>query len=425
MRIWKRAGGAALLADTIGAGRDDSALEALVLQVFSKLQSHAYPMKWLDAQEAAWSSLPEKIEDTPWGRELLQKGCTTLSYWRRVFGELAREMAQDETLARQYLPAFSAAAESMETCLSLLEEGWDAAGSAAVTFEKLKPVRGENALKVRAKLLWDQCKKDCERLRRLFSVSGEDLRADMMHMAPAMLALLRLTGAFARAYAAEKMRRNATDFSDQEHFARAISESTARPTELGRAVSARYREIMIDEFQDTNEVQNQIFAGRVAPGEKPSYGGRHEAVHLPLPPGGPYDLPAPLPARPNVRRGGGGGRSGRSCCRRISAPGRRSWTRRISSAAISCPRISARWPIPRRKHSISARPITQEKPGCETEFYLVDHQNFSGNETKEAVKCAETEARFVAGRIRALLDEPLSRPGGGRRAAAGTGGRTS
>ena len=106
-------GGAALLADTIGAGRDDSALEALVLQVFSKLQSHAYPMKWLDAQEATWSSLPEKIEDTPWGRELLQKGRTTLSYWRRLFGELAREMAQDETLARQYLPAFSAAAESM------------------------------------------------------------------------------------------------------------------------------------------------------------------------------------------------------------------------------------------------------------------------------------------------------------------------
>ena len=46
--------GASLLADTIGAGRDDSALAALVLQIFTKLQSHAYPMQWLREQEQMW-----------------------------------------------------------------------------------------------------------------------------------------------------------------------------------------------------------------------------------------------------------------------------------------------------------------------------------------------------------------------------------
>ena len=37
-------------------------------------------------------------------------------------------------------------------------------------------------------------------------------------------------------------------------------DAEGQPTALGQSVSARYREIMIDEFQDTNEVQNQIFA---------------------------------------------------------------------------------------------------------------------------------------------------------------------
>ena len=398
--------GAALLADTIGAGRDDSALEALVLQVFSKLQSHAYPMKWLDAQEAAWSSLPEKIEDTPWGRELLQKGCTTLSYWRRVFGELAREMAQDETLARQYLPAFSAAAESMETCLSLLEEGWDAAGSAAVTFEKLKPVRGENALKVRAKLLWDQCKKDCERLRRLFSVSGEDLRADMMHMAPAMLALLRLTGAFARAYAAEKMRRNATDFSDQEHFALEIlTGADGAPTELGRAVSARYREIMIDEFQDTNEIQNQIFAA-VSRQEKNLFmvGDMKQSIYR-------FRLADPTIFLRHYQRDPMYDAAEEGQERKVLlSQNFRSRKEILDAANFICGNLMSEdigeMAYTEEEALHFGASYYQEKPGCETEFYLVDHQNFSGNEAKEAVKCAETEARFVAGRIRALLDEP-------------------
>ncbi len=50
-------------------------------------------------------------------------------------------------------------------------------------------------------------------------------------------------------------------------------DETGKPTELGRAVSARYREIMIDEFQDTNEVQNQIFCGRIPGGKEFVHGG--------------------------------------------------------------------------------------------------------------------------------------------------------
>ena len=36
------------LAETLGAGRDDRALERLVLDIHGKIQSHAYPMRWLE-----------------------------------------------------------------------------------------------------------------------------------------------------------------------------------------------------------------------------------------------------------------------------------------------------------------------------------------------------------------------------------------
>lgn len=75
-----------------------------------------------------------------------------------------------------------------------------------------------------------------------------------------MLALLKLTADFSEAYRQEKLRMNCADFSDQEHLAlRLLLSEDGAPTELGRQTAGRYREIMVDEYQDTNEVQNAIF----------------------------------------------------------------------------------------------------------------------------------------------------------------------
>ena len=94
----------------------------------------------------------------------------------------------------------------------------------------------------------------------LLAVSEGGQLEDLEAMAPAMLALVQLTEDFTAAYQAEKVRRNCMDFSDQEHYAiRLLQGDDGAPTPLGRQLSGRYREIMVDEYQDTNEVQNCIF----------------------------------------------------------------------------------------------------------------------------------------------------------------------
>ena len=143
--------GAAELADTIGAGRDDTALEELVLQIFSKLQSHAYPLRWLAEQEEYWSAIPAQVERTPFGRELIADAQATLRYWSAMFSDVCREMERDETLAAKYLPSFSAARESMEDFLARLEQGWDTWRVRETSVSPLGVVRGENAQKERAK----------------------------------------------------------------------------------------------------------------------------------------------------------------------------------------------------------------------------------------------------------------------------------
>ena len=59
---------AAQLAGTLGAGRDDKALTALVLELHGKIQSHPYPEKWLQAAAENWRQLPSSLADSDYGR---------------------------------------------------------------------------------------------------------------------------------------------------------------------------------------------------------------------------------------------------------------------------------------------------------------------------------------------------------------------
>ncbi|MBQ2323439.1 MAG: UvrD-helicase domain-containing protein, partial [Oscillospiraceae bacterium] len=64
--------GGMLLADTLGAGRDDSALAELVLELHKKLQAQPFEQEWLAQQDAFWRSAPQHVEDTPYGALLLR-----------------------------------------------------------------------------------------------------------------------------------------------------------------------------------------------------------------------------------------------------------------------------------------------------------------------------------------------------------------
>ena len=172
-------------------------------------------------------------------------------------------MATDKAIADKYAPLFLGVAEQFALLAVSAEEDWDAAAKRRVDFPRLTPVRkcGDEALKAKMQGVWNGCKKTAKGFDEVFSVTSAEAMEDLRAMAPAMLALLKLTADFSRAYQEEKRRRNAADFSDQEHEAiDLLLGADGQPTDLARTVSQRYREIMVDEYQDTNEVQNCIFS---------------------------------------------------------------------------------------------------------------------------------------------------------------------
>ena len=254
--------GRGLLADTLGAGRDDSRLAALVLELYDKVQSHADPAGWLAENRTVWGGWEGGFDDTPYAAELLAAIRRKGAHWGALLRSASARTEGDEALYRGYGEKFLQVSVAFDALAQV--QTWEAARQteAAVAFPRLSTPKGRKDEPGIAALkqVWERCKAEEKKLAGLLSVSEEEAMEDLTAVAPAMVALLELTEDFAERYRQEKLRLNAADFSDQEHLALGLLVgSGGAPTELGEQVAARYREILVDEYQDTNEIQNAIF----------------------------------------------------------------------------------------------------------------------------------------------------------------------
>ena len=275
----------ALLVDTLSAGRDDSRLAQIVLDVFGRIQSHPAPERWLAEQRAVWElEGVADAGDTPWGALLLRDAARQGRDCARRLEEALSLAEEDELLSGNYAPALRATLEGTEAFCAAAEAGsWDRAFSClpipfppvgrkrkrTAELSPMEEARAQAAAQ-RVKALRDGVKERLLKLSAWFDGdSGEQLAA-LAGSRPAVQGLMDLVGAFQRAYQEEKARRGLLDFSDLEHFAVGLllEPETGAPTQLAQAWSARYAEVMVDEYQDTNQVQNAIFTAVSGGGRK-------------------------------------------------------------------------------------------------------------------------------------------------------------
>ena len=256
-------GGFQALVDALAGDRDDQTLEEVVLDIHRRVQSHPDPLRWL-AERREDFALPDgaQPEDTPWGRLLLDDGRALADYWAGSLEDLGEELAFDPVMEANYGPSLSATAAHLRALSQAMGLGWDqAAAMFPVPFPRVGAKRGADpALKERAKALRELCKKQMARLGERFDVSAQDAMDDLRAVAPAMVTLLEVTAEYDRELTQLKRRRHLIDFADGEHLtARLLTREDGQPSALAAEWSRRYVEIMVDEYQDTNAVQNVIF----------------------------------------------------------------------------------------------------------------------------------------------------------------------
>jgi len=252
----------AQLVDTMSAGRDDRRLMQIVLDVFRRIQSHPDPEAWLSEQERVWQlDGVSDIAQTPWGALLLEQARQQAAYNLSRLQQAERWADRDAVLSMNYGDSIRASIAATRQLLNV--DSWDGMCAALpVPFPAAGRKRGvedENAA-ARAKALRERAKTQLNKLNDWFCEDSESLLTDLRLARPAVRGLMALVRDFGRAFAEEKRRRGLLDFADLEHLAvRLLVDEAGNPTDVARTCSARFDEVMVDEFQDTNRVQTAIF----------------------------------------------------------------------------------------------------------------------------------------------------------------------
>jgi len=247
------------LLDTVAQGRDDKHLLEILLSVYNKIKSKANYRGWLKSQaEGQQFSEITDVSETIYGSYILSKLHRKVSYWQSEMMKLQDEMKAHPDFEEQYSESIESILTQITTFKAAILKGWDEARKhSGFNFAPAKRIKGYEEFKEARK----KCIAELRKLSQELTMSSAEHINDSLKIKPAITTFYKLLIAFDEAYAEEKRRRGVADFSDLEHLTLSllIDEETGRKTALASNLSKRYREIMIDEYQDVNEVQELIF----------------------------------------------------------------------------------------------------------------------------------------------------------------------
>jgi len=267
------------LAETFGGDRSGEPLARLVLRLHRFSLSHPWPEEWLRSSAAAFrAASPDNLEDSEWGRDIRRSVLLELEEAESLL-EQALAGALSPGGPEAYVDALrndlALVGSLLETMRNKPMPEWHKAFQSA-SFGRLGSQRGgdvDKALQERVKALRDDAKSIVLRLQAgLFSRTPEEHAADLNAAAPLMEALAELVIEFGRRYEAAKRAKGLVDFGDLEHYCLRILRDPAstpdRPVPSAAALEYReqFDEILLDEYQDTNQVQEAIVELIARPG---------------------------------------------------------------------------------------------------------------------------------------------------------------
>lgn len=261
------------LVDSYGGRRDDTILQELVLQAYDFARSTPDPEGWLARLPESFnihgSPGADYFDQLPWA-EILKKAVAIELAAARTDLEQALRVARRPGGPQPYLTNLAedltmveglAKACAAGSSWSDLYQGFQQAG-----FRKLTTCRKELAdedLVEQVKKLRDGVKKKISTLQReYFSRTPAELCADLATVAPLVGEMAALVWDFGETYRQAKAARGVLDFNDLEHYCvQVLSESGGKglvPSQAAIELGRRFEEVLVDEYQDINDVQETI-----------------------------------------------------------------------------------------------------------------------------------------------------------------------
>ena len=262
------------LSDFFSDDKSDAGLQDKVLSLYEFAMSQSNPDRWMrHAVEPYKAAQEQDLRDTLWGRamwddqqaeidriadrieqmEPLLESPVGPKKWDKVY--------QEQLAALTQLKEAQTWSDMVDVCRNL-----DTFTKASFTSLGKALEKGEvdGALADEFKSLGSQNKDSLKGMKNgLFHIDESVLQQQFKDQYPLIHNLVELTIAFHKAYDEAKKEQGIMDFSDLEHLCLALlvepgTEDDPQPSEVALELQETFKEIMVDEYQDTNGVQETI-----------------------------------------------------------------------------------------------------------------------------------------------------------------------
>ena len=257
------------LADFFSDDKSDAGLTAKIMSLYNYAMSLANPDGWLrKALEPYKEAMTVNPSETLWGQYMWDQHVAVIDRIRERL-ERMEQILLDPVGPHKWQNIY----DNQLAALSMLSgaETWDDMGEACKhtdtfikdRFNKL----GEEvdpSLQAEFKSLGSQNKDDLKAMQAaVFTVPEATLQEQFKAQYPIIKGLVELTIAFHKAYRDMKQEQGIMDFSDLEHLCLALlvepgTEDDPQPSDVAKELQDTFKEIMVDEYQDTNGVQETI-----------------------------------------------------------------------------------------------------------------------------------------------------------------------
>ncbi|WP_338029464.1 helicase-exonuclease AddAB subunit AddA [Gracilibacillus halophilus] len=261
--------------DRFSSDRNDLEVESLILKLYDFSIQNPDPEQWLNDMAEKYAIESDVDEDSiEWLRMLKQEVLQQLTVMEEHTDQ-ALALTRESDGPYHYADALDQDRQMIQEARGALQVSWQE-GKEYVSNKKFqtlsrKKVDCDEEKKGQVQAIRNQVKDRWKKMQgRYFSRDLDQHLADIRQLYPTIKKVAKMVQAFKESYQHAKKERGLVDFSDLEHFALDIlleDRQTKLPSTIAQELQRQYTEIMIDEYQDTNIVQETILQAIAQPSQ--------------------------------------------------------------------------------------------------------------------------------------------------------------
>ena len=245
--------------------KDDDDLKTIILKIYDFIQSCPFPEDWLEEKSKLLTERKNDFSDSLWGKIILKNFNDEIENSINMLKGLKTNLEKWPELNKYELII----EDDIYNLNCLLQETltWDEKYGLAnnikyKTWSQDKKIN--NSYKDEAKIIRDNVKERVKKIiERTFMYDTNSAYKDLEEMYPTIIKIIEVVKEFSKKFLELKVEKNVMDFSDIEHFALKIllsknENGNYEKTEVAKKYEERFEEIAIDEYQDSNDVQEKI-----------------------------------------------------------------------------------------------------------------------------------------------------------------------